>query len=215
MMHRFCLIRRGALLGVLGCLAAVGLSIPTTAAAGVTSLTSCQKISAPGSYLLDADVTATASTRVCFAIAASGVKLHLNGHTIKGSVVSDVGIDASTGFTNDHIVGPGTLTGWQRAGIVFGASSLQSHGSVRGVLATHNLVGIEVAPGTEGARVHDNVARHNKFGIVVRHSAHHNRIEDNIALNNEKQDLSDHNPACDSNVWLGNDFETANESCIQ
>ena len=37
--HGFGLLRRGALLGVLACLAAIGLAIPTTAAAKVTSLT--------------------------------------------------------------------------------------------------------------------------------------------------------------------------------
>ncbi|HEY3947143.1 MAG TPA: right-handed parallel beta-helix repeat-containing protein [Solirubrobacteraceae bacterium] len=114
-------------------------------------------------------------------------------------------------------MGPGTLTGWQRAGIVFGASSLQSNGSVRGVLATKNAVGIEITGG-EGASVHGNVARDNKFGIVVRHGANQNWIEGNIALNNKDTDLSDHNPNCGDNVWTGNDFGTAfalpSPSCI-
>ena len=47
MVHRIGFPRRGALLAVLASLAAVGLSIPATAAAKVTSLTSCQVISSP------------------------------------------------------------------------------------------------------------------------------------------------------------------------
>jgi parallel beta-helix repeat protein len=217
MVHGFCLLRREVLLGALACVTAVGLAIPTTAAAHATSLTSCQVIAAPGSYRLDADVTATANTRICFAIAASGVKLHLNGHTIRGSDIPSVGIDASTGLTSDEVLGPGTITGWQRAGVIFGASSLQSKGAVRGVLATNNAVGIEITGG-EGTAVHGNVARDNKFGIVVRHGANNNRIEGNIALNNTNTDLSDHNPNCGDNVWRGNDFGTAfaspSPSCI-
>jgi parallel beta-helix repeat protein len=217
MAHGVGFLRRRVLLGALACWAAVGLTIPTTAAAHVTSLTSCQRISAPGNYRLDTDVSATADTRICFAIAASGVKLHLNGHTITGSDIPSVGIDASTGFTNDEIVGPGTLTGWQRAGIIFGASSLQSHGSVRAVLATKNAVGIEITGG-QGTEVHGNVARDNRFGIVVRNGANNNMIEGNIALNNKDTDLSDHNPSCGDDVWRGNDFGTAfaspSSSCI-
>lgn len=217
MVHGFCLLRRGALLGALACLTAVGLAIPMTAAAHITSLTSCRAITAPGIYRLDADVTGKADTRICFAIAVSGVKLHLNGHTVRGSDIPSVGIDAGIGLTNDEVLGPGTLTGWQRAGLIFGASSLHSNGAVRSVLATHNAVGIEITGG-EGAAVDGNVARHNKFGIVVRHGAHNNRIEGNIALNDTNTDLSDHNPNCGDNVWRGNDFGTAfaspSPSCI-
>src|SRR5690349_23890201 len=104
MVPGFCLLRREVLLGALACLTAVGLAIPMTAAAQVTRLTNCGVITAPGSYRLDADVTAKADTRVCFAIAASGVKLHLNGHTITGSDIPSVGIDASIGFTNDEVL---------------------------------------------------------------------------------------------------------------
>jgi hypothetical protein len=42
-----------------------------------------------------------------------------------------------------------------------------------------------------------------------------NTIIGNFAHNSLGDDLSDANPNCDSKVCRGNDFRTANQSCIQ
>ena len=104
-MHGFGLLRRGTLLGVVTCLAGVGLVIPTAAGATVTSLKTCERIASPGDYRLDAYI---ATNHECFFLDASGVTLDLNGHTItdtKFPVDSEaVGILAFKG--GNKILGP-------------------------------------------------------------------------------------------------------------
>jgi parallel beta-helix repeat protein len=203
-MHGFGLLRRGALPGVLGCLAAVGLAIPTTAAAKVTSLTSCQAITSPGKYRLDAGVTAPPGSD-CFDITAGGVTLSLNGHTVTGSG-GDVGIDVNG--SGVKIVGPGTVSGFGNGIVLEGGD-----GSVRGVTVTGNdAQGIELE--SSGNDVRGNVATDNFFGIAAGLLGTGNTIIGNYAHGNSNFDLFDLHSNCDSNVWRGNDFGIANQSCI-
>jgi parallel beta-helix repeat protein len=201
-MHGFGVLRRGALLGVLGCLAAVGLALPSTAAAKVTSLTSCQTISSAGKYRLDADVTAPAT---CFVINAGGVTLGLNGHTVTGSGTFFGIVVFGSGA---KIVGPGTVS---RFGTGIGIRG--DDGSVRGVTATGNASN-GIAVDGSGNDVRGNVTTDNSaFGIVAGGGPTGNTIIGNYAHGNGA-DLADFNSNCDSNVWRGNDFGTANQSCI-
>ena len=206
MMHRFGLLRRGALLGVLGCLAAVGLAIPTTAAAKVTSLTHCQlQILSPGQYRLDANI---ATEHACFVLDASGITLDLNGHTITNrSVDEHVGIMAFK--AGDKIVGPGTIAGFR-----YGISLVNNNERVHGVTAIANGIGIGV--NSHGNIVRDNVTTNNALaGIDVFPSETGNTIKRNFAHSNGTyDDLRDNTPNCGNNVWTDNDFGTANQSCI-
>src|SRR5262245_32144316 len=93
-------------LGVLAGLAAVGFAIPATAAASVTSLTSCKTIAVAGKYRLDSDVAPTQGG-ICIKIDASNVTLILNGHTVKGPDNKDA-IVVFGGSAK--ILGPGTVT---------------------------------------------------------------------------------------------------------
>jgi parallel beta-helix repeat protein len=168
MFHGFGLLRRGALLGVLASLTAVGLAIPATAAASVNSLTSCQTISVSGTYRLNTNVTGPASGGDCFDITASNVTLFLNGHTIAGGLNFSDGIAVFAAY--DNIVGPGAVTGWG------GAIQLNAggNGRVRGVTATGNDAsdnndGIEVF--TPGNTVIGNTVSGNENqGMVVNNS---------------------------------------------
>jgi hypothetical protein len=54
----------------------------------------------------------------------------------------------------------------------------------------------------------------NDFGIVAETGATDNTIIGNVATGNLTVDLFDGNPGCDGNVWRGNDFGTADISCI-
>lgn len=137
---------------MLGCLAAVGLAIPATAAAKVTSLTSCQPITAPGKYRLDADVTG-APAEDCFDISAGGVTLNLNGHTLTGGQPGGFGIFVPREAANVNVVGPGTLTGWE-----IGIDGPGNNGSVRGVTATRNDFGVAINNFVAGASIRGNVA---------------------------------------------------------
>jgi hypothetical protein len=212
---------------MLGCLAAVGSAIPTTAAANVTSLTNCQSISAPGKYRLDADVTAPANPfTTCFFIADTSpsdapVTLDLNGHTITapGShLAGTTGIGSA--FVSPtgppvNIVGPGTVTGFQD-GIILNNVG----GNVRGVTVTGNGVGISVDMPVNDVR--GNVATDNSVGIVTSPCGCSlgppgDTIIGNYAHNNNQIDLADENAITpdggvncdDGNVWRGNDFGTA------
>jgi hypothetical protein len=205
MIHGF--FRRGAVLmvAVLASLAAVGF--PAPAAASVTSVTSCQGLTTPGVYRLDADLSPP-TFKFCFVIAASNVTLNLNGHTLTG-LGNQTAITDATGdvVPNTDIHGPGTITGFQHIGIMLGSGS-----RVTGVTLTHNGDGIDVF-GT-GSSVKGNVVTDNEFGINVEVlGATGNTIIGNFAHNNIIEDLNDNN-ACGSNVWTGNDFGTANLSCI-
>jgi hypothetical protein len=211
MVHGFGLLRRRALLGALSCLAAVGLSIPTAAAAkphgqAPTSLTSCQDISSPGHYRLDTNITTDAP--FCFVIDANDVMLNLNDHMITGPGPRGTAFGIGVGGSGVRIEGPGVLSGWDGAIALDGGD-----GSVLGVMATENGTGISVA--SDDNSVHGSVISGNiDFGIIVFPGATGNRIEGNFALRNGI-DLSDQNPNCDSNLWRGNGFRTAvPASCI-
>jgi parallel beta-helix repeat protein len=212
-MHRFIFLRLGALFALLTGLAAVGLAIPAapaSATGSVTRLTRCDvpgvpQITAPGTYLLAADLT-SAVPQDCLAIEAPNVTLFLNGHTITGpGDIFGVGIQVSApGAT---ILGPGTLSAWNRSIALFEASI------VLGVKATGNNTGIYVG-GSGSNDVLGNVTTGNFDGILVPIPSSGNTIIGNFAHGNSDFDLADFNPNCDSNVWLGNDFGTANMSCI-
>jgi parallel beta-helix repeat protein len=205
MIHGLSLLRRGALVGALACLTAVGVAIPTTAAAKVTSLTSCQTISSPGRYRLDMDVSGVVATD-CFDISASGVTLNLNGHTIGGEGFNGIAV----GGSGVKILGPGTISNFG-IGIILEAGG---DGSVRGVTATGNGEGIALQ--SAGNSVQGNVTTDNiGTGIETADGGTGNTITGNYAHGNGGFDLRDVNSNCDSNMWRGNDFTTANQSCIQ
>jgi parallel beta-helix repeat protein len=197
---RLAFSRRGALLGVLAGVLAVGF-VGSASASSVTSLTSCQDITSPGKYRLDADVTATG----CFRIFADDVTLHLNGHTItEAAPATGDGIDVFG--SRDSVVGPGTITG------TFGLNiDLAGGDSVVGVSMTTAVDGILI--GGSGNSVRGNVVTGN-FGYGIAAVGGGNTIVGNSVHGNGLDDLFDNNPGCDSNVWKGNDFGTANLACI-
>jgi parallel beta-helix repeat protein len=237
--HRKVYSRGGALVGGLAIVAAAGLAVPATAAAGtVTSLTSCQAITVPGTYRLDADVT-TASF-LCFDITASNVTLLLNGHSATETGFLGTGISVEPGAANATILGPGTVIGGFRA---WGIELDGGNGQVRGVTAETDA-GSGIVIDSSGNDVRDNVASadsvsdnvnfegiyvlnppfgvsftdntiigntaDNNYGNGILVGASGNTIIGNSAHNNSRPDLQG---SC-SNVWQGNDFGTASPSCI-
>jgi parallel beta-helix repeat protein len=172
------------------------------------SLTSCGLISSPGKYRLDADVNASAGL-ACFDISAANVTLILNGHKISTSRAGDnYGIHVEA--FGVKIVGPGTVTGASTAAIFLTGDN----GSVRGIMATDNDVGILIV-GSAGNSVRGNVVTDNGSGIVAGTGATDNSIVGNFVHFNGTIDLLDGNVNCDSNVWKGNAFGTASpSSCI-
>lgn len=185
----------------------LAVAVPA-ASAKVTSVTHCQDIDSPGKYRLDADVTAS-FTRSCFSINSSGVTLNLNGHTITNGATAGFGIVVNGSGAN--IVGPGTISNFTTSGISLTGGSSSGNASVRGVTATGSDHGIDLV-NSPGNTIKGNVTTDNGRGIEV--DSGDNTIIGNYAHGNSFDDLIDNNANCDSNVWRGNDFGTANQSCI-
>ncbi|MGA2717315.1 MAG: right-handed parallel beta-helix repeat-containing protein [Bryobacteraceae bacterium] len=73
--------------------------------------------------------------------------------------------------------------------------------------------GILIGGAGNGNRVYGNTTDGNIFaGIQVKSTG--NSIFGNSSVGNGAYDLEDDNPACDSNLWGGNNFFTANQACI-
>ena len=85
---------------------------------------------------------------------------------------------------------------------------------MRGVRLTSNTEGILIDAGSTGNDVRGNVATGTKSGIDVSQGSIGNTIIGNSAQQNSFFDLEDDNTGCDNNLWRGNDFGTASQSCI-
>ena len=85
------------------------LGIGVTSAAAQT-ISACGPVTAPGTYTLTTDITAPPDTN-CITIAASGVAIDLQGHTISGSGFSS-GIFGRGG--QNIIIANGTITGFNQ-----------------------------------------------------------------------------------------------------
>jgi parallel beta-helix repeat protein len=80
-----------------------------------------------------------------------------------------------------------------------------------------NSTGIEVGGSDRNASfntIQGNTAIQNTLGIWVEAGATSNTLQGNTALSKGAWDLGDLNPGCDSNIWSGNTFTTANQPCI-
>lgn len=229
MVFKVGLLRRGALVGVLAGLAAIGVAVPTAAAAPPMGVSCGSTISQPGDYFLMGDCSG-----VGIRIAASDVKLKLDGHTMNGGVFSSVfdGVDVSG--SRVLVEGPGTITHYMLGIALFPSSSgdevigTTTNANVQGVQingsgdevvyasASGNANGILLLPGATGNNVVANTTDGNGFaGIHLDAGATANEIHGNTALNNGSFDLADDNPGCDSNDWSGNHFaNSSNPSCI-
>ena len=74
--------------------------------------------------------------------------------------------------------------------------------------------GIILEQGVKGNVITGNTANGNATGIDVELNTSSNTVRGNIAHGNSSADLSDVNPACGSNTWKNNNFDTANQGCI-
>jgi parallel beta-helix repeat protein len=197
-----------------GALGALAPATNATAAAS-TQISSCPyTISAPGHYVLAADLTCL-STGI--SIDATDVNLTLNGHTLRINQPS-FGISVLAGETGVRITGPGTITGFNInpsfGGFGVLLARLVKDSKVSGLTVTGNTKGIFLAGGATGNTINDNTATGNVFGIQLVSGAIGNTINDNTATGNGT-DLFDGNSGCDNNTWKDNIFANANPaSCI-
>lgn len=127
-------------------------------------------ISAPGSYFLTQDITATAAATDGITITVSGVTLDLNGFTLSGAGLGSNGVSAAT-VDNVTIIN-GTIRNWTNAGIQAEQVSNGRYERVRvnsnpggGIIAGRNSIvqdctaadnggnGIRVAEGALGSSI--------------------------------------------------------------
>jgi hypothetical protein len=188
-------------------------------------------ITTPGEYVLAGDCTGING----IVIVSSDVHLKLNGHTMSGIGFGSTGISAFN-VSHVHIEGPGTITSWQD-GILFGTVTdshveqvtcvnNQDNGLFLGQRTTDthvnnnlfsmNLVGLRGQSNTSDNHLDNNQAINNRSrGISLDNGATNYHVNGNTALGNLQQfDLFDGNASCDDNKWNGNNFATANQTCI-
>ena len=76
-------------------------------------------------------------------------------------------------------------------------------------LGTVGAFGIILEQGVQGKVVIGNTANGNVTGIDIEANAASNMVKGNIAHGNGSADLQDANPACGSNTWKADNFDTA------
>jgi parallel beta-helix repeat protein len=213
------------------------------AAAGAAKIVSCPfLITAPGTYVLAADLSCSTPGGNGITIQASGVRLVLGNHTITGQASSFAGSEVSS-FSPVPVTGVkiegGTVTGFGHTGIeVDNASGVRISGTtvsgdntgialtsctgcqVVGNRVSDNTVGILVAGGGLNTQISGNTITGNgdAFGIEVARGTAGVRLTGNVVTDNGAADLYDGNldPTAGTpacvNTWRGNRFTTDNET---
>lgn len=60
----------------------------------------------------------------------------------------------------------------------------------------------------------NEIVRNTTNGVLIESVSRGNLVDNNYVKANQAGDMYDRNPACDRNTWTGNNFGTANQSCI-
>jgi hypothetical protein len=83
-----------------------------------------------------------------------------------------------------------------------------SNGSQAGIFAFNS---------SQNNEIHANTTNNNSGvnGITISSGSTGNNITGNKSFGNLPFDMADNNPACDSNKWQGNHFDSASQPCIQ
>src|SRR5947208_4349855 len=123
-------------------------------------------------------------------------------------------LSSSNNVISSSKISSSVIAGNQAEGVLISENS--DNNTVRSSQVLNNsLNGVDVYPGVTGTRVLSNTVNGNGSGIVLRSGATGNTVKSNTAKNNTDFDMEDDNgPTCDTNVWLHNNFNTANDTCI-
>ena len=165
---------------------------PALAQPPALSITQCQKISKPGVYLVQKNLTQGAPTSDCLTISAAGVTLNLNGQMLKGSGSGD-GIHVLSSASKAFIEGAdATIEGFGEGIEVDGANAFvenftveqcsdagvllkNAHQAYVGNFATHNNLndGVHVSGGTLNT-ISTIVSDYNngRYGVWIESSSH-------------------------------------------
>ena len=187
----------------------------------------------PACGTITTSITLTGDCTGPMVIAASNVRINLNGFAVVNSVVEGILIVDQTNVR----VKNGSLTNNSIAlRIAAGAGGGGGGHDLSNLQVMNNTFGIIITPGNNSNRVRDNmitgsvgegllaasdgnringndVSNNPGFGIIV--SGQNNKIHHNTALGNGIRDLQDNNAGCDRNRWQNNTFGTASPGCIQ
>lgn len=135
------------------------------------------------------------------------------GNLVQGNTVTGSTLDGIAVFRGVAVPGGPSLNNENR--II--ANTVTANGF--GHLGARPGDGIRVFPGPMDTVIQSNSVRDNAGnGIIVANGSTSNDILTNTAIGNARAaalfDLNDGHQTCDANVWSGNTFETANQSCI-
>ena len=188
------------------CIGMLMLAVASTASAdgGVNPfISNCRTISQPGSYLVLANITATASNiqnnglgwNACIMITADFVTLDLGGHTIVGppaATVNFIPVMGIVSFNNGTEVRSGIVTTFWDGVALLGAGARVEHiralnNSSHGIIVEHEFQPFLL----QGHRVVANTAIGNSIGITVYCPS---VVLENVATGNTTGDIVEVNP---------------------
>ena len=118
-------------------------------------------------------------------------------------------IPASNGTLNNVLKG-NTANNNSRYGFSLGGDN----NTIKGNDSSNNATGFVLLDGN-GNEIRGNSANSNSQDGIQVFQGTANIIRGNTAMGNNIFDLEDDDTNCDSNIWQGNDFVTASQSCIQ
>jgi parallel beta-helix repeat protein len=176
----------------------VAVGPPSLGATGVSNVT----VTGPGVI-----TNFTVIAGIAFVATSSST---VEGVTCTGN---DFGFIIGSNSTNNIFKG-NTVSGNR-----YGFGVYSGNNVLRGNDSSNNIIGFVVLG--NGNEIRGNTANSNsQDGIQLAAVSTSNTFRGNTALGNNTSggtfyDLEDDNAHCDSNLWQGNDFGTANQSCIQ
>jgi len=171
-----------------------GLFLVASSAQAVTftSITACgKKLAVPGDYVLATNLNCTGVPLSGIEIAASGVRLHLAGHTLSSGDCKTVGITVDSGITG-VVVDGGTVSGFND-GISFAAAD----SNVTGMIVTGACV-FGIALSGSGNHVETSVVSHSGLdaiglGRATNTQIRYNDISDNARVGVDISNFSNNN----------------------
>ena len=141
-------------------------------------------------------------------ISAPGSQWKLEGNVVRGGS-SSLGIALDRGVDDNDLIRNDVNNGIE---LVDSSNNIVINNTAHDGFEGITLVGLVI--GSNNNEIHSNTTNNNRdSGLAVSFGSSANNITGNTSFNNGL-DMEDDNPSCDSNKWKGNQFGTANQSCI-
>lgn len=135
-----------------------------------------------------------------------------SGNSILGNQVTGNGLD-------------GITLSVRASGNTVRFNQVSGNGYHRQTARRGNAIGIQIGGANDNVVEYNHVTRNADNGVVIRNGSQRNTVRFNNVVGNTvfppasntfgpTFDILDNNPACDANVWRGNQFQTAFPACV-